>query len=94
MSLATLEVAQERGLDVPRDLSLISFDNSPIVRFVNPALTAIDQPIAQTTARAVELLISARRDPAPERPVVVEGELVVRDSTGPAPSPGAVDAAS
>ena len=94
MSLATLEVAQERGLDVPRDLSLISFDNSPIVRFVNPALTAIDQPIAQTTARAVELLISARRDPAPERPVVVAGELIVRDSTGPAPSPGAVDAAS
>src|SRR3546814_2990357 len=45
MALATLEVARSRGLEIPRDLSLISFDNTPIVRFTQPPLTAVDQPI-------------------------------------------------
>src|SRR3546814_5737909 len=48
MALATLEVARSRGLEIPRDLSLISFDNTPIVRFTQPPLTAVDQPIAET----------------------------------------------
>lgn len=81
MALATLEVAKERGLDVPHDLSIVSFDNTPIVRFTTPALTALDQPIAATAARAVELLIDARKDERQSEPVVVEGELVVRGST-------------
>ena len=85
MSIAVLEAAREYGLEVPRDLSVISFDNSPIVRFTQPALTAIDQPIAATASRAVELLIAARDTPPPTEPVRVKGELVVRDSTAPAP---------
>lgn len=80
MTLATLEVAREKRLDVPRDLSLISFDNTPIVRFSNPKLTAIDQPIAATIARAVELLI-AGDDEDIAQPVVVSGELKIRQST-------------
>ncbi|EDL48767.1 LacI family DNA-binding transcriptional regulator [Erythrobacter sp. SD-21] len=81
MALATLEVARTRGLDVPRDLSLVSFDNSPIVRFTQPALTAVDQPISATISRAVELLIAARKKALPTEPVSVVGELVVRGST-------------
>ncbi|QZD93475.1 LacI family transcriptional regulator [Qipengyuania xiapuensis] len=85
MTLATLEVARKRGLDVPKDLSLVSFDNSPIVRFTQPPLTAVDQPIAATTSRAVELLIEARRKAPPEGVISVFGELVVRGSTARAP---------
>src|SRR3546814_13305735 len=61
MALATLEVARSRGLEIPRDLSLISFDNTPIVRFTQPPLTAVDQPIAETVSRAVELIIAQQR---------------------------------
>ncbi|MBX7526076.1 LacI family DNA-binding transcriptional regulator [Qipengyuania vesicularis] len=86
MALATLEIARKRGLKVPQDLSLVSFDNSPIVRFTQPPLTAVDQPIAATTARAVELLIEARTKKLPEGVISVEGELVVRGSTARAPS--------
>ena len=85
MALAALEVAKERGLKVPRDLSVVSFDNTPVVRFTTPALTALDQPIAATSARAVELLIGARKNGHPTEPVVLEGELVVRGSTARAP---------
>ncbi|MBO6769650.1 MAG: LacI family DNA-binding transcriptional regulator [Erythrobacter sp.] len=86
MALAALDVARERGLDVPRDLSIVSFDNTPVVRFTSPALTALDQAISATTARAVELLIDARKNGAPDQPVVVEGELIVRGSTARAPN--------
>lgn len=82
MTLAALEVARERGLEVPRHLSLVSFDNTPIVRFSHPPLAAINQPIAEVTARAVELIIGERAGrEAPEGPIVVPASLVLRDST-------------
>jgi LacI family transcriptional regulator len=82
MTLATLDVALERGLKVPLDLSLISFDNTPVVSFTNPKLTAVDQPIAATFSKAVELLIT-NGNALEQQPVVVEGALVRRGSTAP-----------
>ncbi|MFN3434261.1 MAG: LacI family DNA-binding transcriptional regulator [Sphingomonas sp.] len=82
MALATLELARERGLSVPADLSIVSFDDTPIVRFAHPPLTAVVQPIAAVTARAVELIIDAQAGrPLPDAPVVVPATLVVRAST-------------
>ena len=86
MTLAALEAAAGTGLEVPRDLSLISFDNTPIVRFSQPALTAVDQPIAATVARAVELLIEAvKTGEAPDEVVTVSGALIERSSTAAPP---------
>ena len=83
MALATLELARARNLDVPGDLSIVSFDDTPIVRFVHPPLTAIVQPIADVTARAVDLVIAAQTDPAPStEPVIVPATLAIRASTG------------
>ena len=84
MALATLETGRERGIDVPRDLSLVSFDDTPIVRFTHPPLTAVVQPIADVVARAVELIIAdqAGRD-VPDMPVAVPATLVLRSSTAP-----------
>jgi LacI family transcriptional regulator len=83
MALAVLDVAKERNIDVPNALSLISFDNSPVVRFATPQLTAVDQPIAATFAKAVELLITGDHDAAHDAPVIVAGELIERSSTAP-----------
>jgi LacI family transcriptional regulator len=83
MTLAALDTALERGLRVPQDLSLVSFDNTPVVRFSDPQLTAIDQPIAATFAKAVELLIVNGAAPAPEQPVMIAGSLIERGSTAP-----------
>lgn len=81
MALAVNSVAAERGLHVPQDLSLISFDNTPVVRFIQPPLTAIDQPIAETVSRAVELIFAATRGhDLPKGPVVVSGRLIERGS--------------
>ena len=83
MTLATLDTANQRGLKVPDDLSLISFDNTPVVRFTDPKLTAIDQPIAATFSKAVELLITNGNMAVQHQPVVTEGSLVERGSTAP-----------
>ena len=86
MSLATLEVARDLGLSVPGDLSLICFDDTPIARFAVPPLTSVDQPIAATASRAVELIIDAQRGKdLPDRPVVVPAALVRRYSTAGPP---------
>ncbi len=84
MALATLEVARARGLSVPADLSIVSFDDTPVVRFAHPPFTAVEQPIAAVTARAVELIIGARACRAAlDTPVVVTPSLTVRESTAP-----------
>jgi LacI family transcriptional regulator len=81
MALATLEVARELGLNVPVGLSVISFDNTPIVRFTQPPLTAIDQRIAETASKAVELIIAAQKgQPAPARLTTISAPLVERGS--------------
>ena len=85
MALAALRVASGRGLSVPKDLSIISFDDTPIVRFSHPPLSAIRQPIAAMTAQAAELLMRAKAGDA-DLPSdrLVPFSLIERGSTGPA----------
>jgi LacI family transcriptional regulator len=92
MSLAALDTAKERGLDVPRDLSIVSFDDTPIVKFSTPPLTAIRQPIAPMAARAAELLIAANSGEAgPATVQILPFELIVRGSTA---APGTLSTVS
>lgn len=87
MALATLEVARALSLSVPGDLSVISFDNTPLVHFTQPPLTAIDQPIAATASKAVELIIAAQKgEKPPAELTVISANLVERGSVSPPPS--------
>jgi LacI family transcriptional regulator len=86
MSLAALQVAQSQAVDVPRDLSIVSFDDTPIVKFSTPPLTAIRQPIAEMAACAADLLIRcANGETVPDTPNVLPFQLIVRGSTAPPP---------
>lgn len=82
MALAVLHVAHRRGVRVPHDLSLISFDDTPVVKFSVPPLTAVTQPIAAMASAAADLLIAeaAGRAPGRERRVIPFA-LAVRGST-------------
>ena len=83
MALGALAVAQERGMAVPDAMSIISFDDTPIVRFTTPPLTAIAQPIAGLAAIAAELLIKENsNNKHPEMIVTLPFSLNVRQSTG------------
>jgi len=82
MALGALAVVRQRGLRVPRDVSLLSFDNTPVVRFTQPPLTAVDQPVAELTALAVEtIILHLREQEISQQPLIVGAQLVERQST-------------
>ena len=86
MSLAALDVAKSSAFDVPGRLSIVSFDDTPIVKFSTPPLTAIRQPIAEMAARAAEMLIGANNGEAfPDTIDILPFQLIVRGSTAPPP---------
>lgn len=85
MAFGVLRVASELGLSVPNDLSIVSLENSPGVRFCEPPLTAIDQPVAEATSLAVELIINALKGaPPPPNVIVQPATLIERQSVAPA----------
>ena len=81
MAFAALHVANDRGVAVPGGLSIISFDDTPGVRFSVPPLTAIRQPISDMAAKLTELLIETANGADVAGDYRLPFELVVRNST-------------
>lgn len=86
MAAATIAVAHRMGLDVPRDLTIAGFDDTPLATTVWPALTTVRQPIAQMARDAVKLLLDEIRrkregEPASVRHQLAEFTIVPREST-------------
>jgi DNA-binding LacI/PurR family transcriptional regulator len=81
MALGIYQAANERGLQVPRDLSVIGFDDTPMARFLNPALTSVAQEKYEIGARAVQLVLEQIKQGRPSRRIVtLQPRLVVRES--------------
>ncbi len=83
MAIGALSAAADMGLTVPRDVSVIGFDDIKIASYLRPALTTIRQPIETIGKKAVELLVEMIREesaPDPLPRILIEPELVVRDS--------------
>ncbi|HWU03433.1 MAG TPA: substrate-binding domain-containing protein, partial [Novosphingobium sp.] len=62
MAAAALAVARARGLDVPGDLSVCGFDDTPMATTIWPELTTIRQPVRDMARAAVEMLVARIRD--------------------------------
>ncbi|PZU56460.1 MAG: LacI family transcriptional regulator [Sphingobium sp.] len=61
MAAATVAVAHRRGLDVPGDLTVCGFDDTPLATTIWPELTTIRQPISNMSRAAVDLLVRELR---------------------------------
>jgi LacI family transcriptional regulator len=88
MAAAVVSVAHRRGLDVPRNLSVVGFDDTATATTVWPELTTIRQPIAAMAEAALDLLIRTirkQRDGESLESIdrLVRHELVVRQSAAP-----------
>jgi DNA-binding LacI/PurR family transcriptional regulator len=81
-ALGVLEEAGKRGLVVGRDLSVVGFDDLFFAALLQPGLTTIRQPKRELGRRAMALLLALLRGEEAERTAVIQGELVVRGSTG------------
>ncbi len=86
-ALGVYEAARVAGIQVPRDLSVVGFDDLPLGQWVGPALTTVRQPLMKMGATAGELVLGLAdgRRPEHER-IELATSLVVRDSTAPPPA--------
>ncbi len=87
MAVGFIGAVQRAGFRVPRDVSIVGFDNIEIAQHLSPPLTTIRQPRTRLGIRAAEILLSmiesGTRD---ERSEVIEVELILRGSSGPPPA--------
>src|SRR4051812_48330443 len=84
MAAGVLQAARQLGVRIPEDLSLVGFDDFQIASRLWPTLTTVRTPTREIGRVAVERLIGQEdeaRDPKGRLPM-----LIVRDSTGPAPT--------
>jgi LacI family transcriptional regulator len=88
IALGALKAAHDLGLRVPQDISITGFDGIDLTRYVSPALTTVRQPIEEMSRQALRLLLEIVAGEAleSEQVIRIQPELVVRQSTGPAPN--------
>jgi DNA-binding LacI/PurR family transcriptional regulator len=90
VALGVIELAEDLGLRVPDDLSVVGFDDTPAAARARPRLTTVHQDVdakGRLAAAALTAAMERSRAGATRRArhVTLPTELVVRESTGPAP---------
>jgi DNA-binding LacI/PurR family transcriptional regulator len=85
-AIGAILALREAGLQVPKDVSVVGFDDIQSAAFQNPRLTTVRQPLRQMGKTAAETLLRRIRKPGGRntKQITVEPELVLRDTTGPA----------
>jgi DNA-binding LacI/PurR family transcriptional regulator len=81
MALGLLRRLHEAGREVPRDLSLVGFDDIPEAAYFTPPLTTVRQDFAELGRLCLEILLRRIEREAGSTRVVVQPELVLRGST-------------
>lgn len=84
MAIGALDAARERGLAVPRELSIVGYDDQDIARYTHPPLTTVLLPNYEMGRWAAETLIAQARAGSPEHiHAEMDCPLVTRDSVAP-----------
>jgi len=89
-AMTFLRIVMDRGIIVPRDVSVVGFDGIEEGARFWPGVTTVAQPmhaIGSAATRIVLQMIEGTESQIPER-VEFDTELIVRESTGPAPENG------
>jgi len=83
-ALGIYQAAREAGLRIPDDLSVVGFDDLPVVAWVDPPLTTVHQPLTEMAVAATELAMAlGRGEKAPQVGLEIATTLTVRASTAP-----------
>ncbi|MDU7427200.1 MAG: LacI family DNA-binding transcriptional regulator [Actinomyces urogenitalis] len=86
MALGAIQGVRAAGLSVPGDVSVIGYDDSPLIPMTNPPLTTVRQPVTAIARSAVTTLLAAiAGEDVPDGEMFFSPDLIVRGSTGPAP---------
>jgi len=87
MALGALKAVREMGLSVPEDVSVVGCDNISLAEFADPPLTTSNVP-RERIGHLIGQALMPRGDSSPMwgREIPIEPELIIRDTTGPAPA--------
>jgi LacI family transcriptional regulator len=85
LALGVMRVAQQRGVHIPHELSIVGFDNVPEGALVWPGLTTVAQPTSEMGRAACRTLFEAIEAPKSFVTIEYPMELVIRESTSMAP---------
>lgn len=85
MALGAIRAVRGHGLEVPGDVSVIGYDDSPLLSFTDPPLTTVQQDVSGISRQAVDALMDEMNGvQQPRHELLFSAQLVVRGSTGPA----------
>ena len=88
-AMGVYRAAREAGLSIPRDVSVVGFDDLPAAAWVDPPLTTVHRPLADMAATAAEIALNLSAD-TPAAPaqtsVEIATTLTTRESTAPPPA--------
>ncbi len=86
LAIGALRAANDLGLHVPADLSVVGYDDIPLASYLTPRLTTSSKDMVRVGREAVKLLLNRLRDPEqPQQKIEVQARFIIRESTGPAP---------
>lgn len=82
-AIGAIEQARRSGLEVPRDLSVVSMHDIDLLQWIHPGLTTVRTPLEELGERAVQILFDTPGDTRIAEVVGEPLELIVRESTAP-----------
>ncbi len=85
IAIGAYKCIKDHGLRIPEDISIIGFDDLIISNYLDPPLTSVKQPKTSMGYQAMELLLKLiRKEKVKNSQILLEHELVIRDSVAPA----------
>lgn len=81
MALGALKACKELGLDVPKDISIVGYDNIVLASYSSPNLTTVGQEVYQIGYEAADLLIEMLEGKETNMERYLDTKLIIREST-------------
>ena len=87
-AIGSIRALKDAGLSTPGDVSVVGFDDIQSAAYSTPSLTTVRQPLLEMGKRGAQVLLEriANREKEFPSEIVMAPELIIRESTGPAPA--------
>lgn len=86
LAIGAMRAASDMGLQIPKDLSVVGYDNIPIASYVFPRLTTVSKDANSAGREAMKLLLARIQEPdRPQQTLNISPRVIIRESTGPVP---------
>ena len=82
VALGALRAVNTAGLSVPQDLAIVGFDDIPVAEHISPPLTTVHVPAQELGRTAAQMLLEIIQTGKSVPPIILETELIVRESCG------------